>query len=77
MVRGSYRHLGEMFVEMIRMPRLLHTHNVSKYALHHRDDDLQKIHDVVATGRPPITVTGHFGNWEILSYLSGLMGFRA
>ena len=32
--------------------------------------------DCLLSGRPPLIVTGHFGNWEMAGFALGLLGFR-
>ncbi len=76
LVRASYLHLTTMLVEMIRLPRMLHAHNLYDYVQHAGPGDLALIRSWMATGRPPLVVMGHFGNWEILGYAIGLAGFR-
>ena len=76
LVRASYRHLTTMLVEMIRLPRVLHPGKVHDHVQHADPGDLDLIRAWVATGRPRLVLTGHFGNWEILAYVTGLVGFR-
>jgi KDO2-lipid IV(A) lauroyltransferase len=76
LVRASYLHLTTMLVEMIRLPRMLHRHNVGDYVRPEHRDDLQWARAVADSGRPILVLTGHFGNWEVLSYAMGLDGFR-
>jgi KDO2-lipid IV(A) lauroyltransferase len=76
LVRASYLHLTAMLVEMIRLPRVLRHHNVYDYVQHGGPGDLELVRAWVATGRPRLVLTGHFGNWEVLSYVTGLVGFR-
>jgi KDO2-lipid IV(A) lauroyltransferase len=65
-----------MLVEMIRAPRVLHRGNLYDFAEHADPGDLDRVRAWVATGRPRLVLTGHFGNWEILSYATGMAGFR-
>jgi KDO2-lipid IV(A) lauroyltransferase len=37
---------------------------------------LERVLGWVRTGRPLLVLTGHFGNWEVLSYITGLYGLR-
>ena len=76
LVRASYLHLTTMLVEMIRMPRVLRPENVYDYIHHAGPSDLDVVRAWVATGRPRLVVTGHFGNWEVLNYATGMVGFR-
>jgi KDO2-lipid IV(A) lauroyltransferase len=76
LVRASYRHLATLLVEAIRLPRLVRRANLYDFFHHARADDLDVIRAWVATGRPILVLSGHFGNWEILSYVAGMVGFR-
>lgn len=76
LVRASYLHLTTMLIEMIRLPRVIHKHNLYDYVHHTGADDLERIRRLVATGRPRLVAQGHFGNWEVLGYTIGLAGFR-
>jgi KDO2-lipid IV(A) lauroyltransferase len=76
LVRASYVHFCTMLVEMMRLPRLLHRHNVADYIHDARPDDRERILALIRSGRPRLVLLGHFGNWEILSYATGLLGFR-
>jgi KDO2-lipid IV(A) lauroyltransferase len=73
MVRASYLHLTTMVIEMIRLPRVLHPHNVYDYVEH---EDKERLLSWGQTGRPCLILTGHFGNWEVLSYVAGMIGLR-
>jgi KDO2-lipid IV(A) lauroyltransferase len=76
LVRASYLHITTMLVEMIRLPRVLNHHNLHDFINLDQAGDLDVVRSWVATGRPRLVLTGHFGNWEILSYVTGLIGFR-
>ncbi len=76
LVRASYLHLATMVVEMIRLPRVLRHSNLYDFVQHGDAGDLDLVRSWVATGRPRLVLTGHFGNWEILSYVTGMVGFR-
>ncbi|MCX7703808.1 MAG: lysophospholipid acyltransferase family protein [Planctomycetota bacterium] len=63
LLRKLYLHLGMVFVEMVRMTRLLRGNN------HRRFIELvgfERVESLLATGRPVIFVTAHIGNWELL-----------
>ncbi len=76
LVRASFVHLTTMVVEMIRMPRFVRPDNISDYFRHAQPDDLELIRRWVATGRPRLAMMGHFGNWEVLGYATGMAGFK-
>jgi KDO2-lipid IV(A) lauroyltransferase len=75
-VRKVYRHFGLMIIEMMLMPRKYHSPIMDRYVHYPTpSDQLQCIAWHRGT-RPLIPVTGHFGNWEMLSYMLGLTGFK-
>jgi KDO2-lipid IV(A) lauroyltransferase len=76
LVRASYLHLSTMLVEMIRLPRVLHPNNVTDFVRFTDPAVMDLALAWAATGRPRLPLTGHFGNWEILSYVTGMAGFR-
>ena len=76
LARRSYLHLTTMVVEMIRLPRVLHPHNIYDYIRHIGPDNLDQCRRLLALKRPRLVLTGHFGNWEVLSYAAGMAGFR-
>jgi KDO2-lipid IV(A) lauroyltransferase len=65
-----------MMVEMIRVPRVLHRSNVNDYVRHAQPGDLEQLLGWAHGKRPSIVLAGHFGNWEILSYVTGQAGVR-
>jgi Kdo2-lipid IVA lauroyltransferase/acyltransferase len=76
-VFATYRHLALMTIEMIRLPRLLHRSNMESYVRYADPADFDRVIGWVKSGRPLMALTGHFGNWEILSYVIGLFGAKA
>ncbi len=76
LVRASYLHLTMMLMEMIRLPRVVNRGNLYEFVHHADPGDLDVVRAWVATGRPRLVLTGHFGNWEVLSYVTGMVGFR-
>src|SRR5262245_56806449 len=75
-VRATYDHLFTVLVEMIRLPRVLRAHNMGKYFTYARPGDFERVIDWPKRGRPLLVLTGHFGNWEVLSYITGMYGYR-
>jgi KDO2-lipid IV(A) lauroyltransferase len=73
MVRAIYRHFCTMLMEIIHMPRKLHTQN---WKQHVTILNPQPILDVFLSDRPVLVVSGHFGNWELGGYAFSLLGFR-
>lgn len=73
LVRAVYRHFCTMLIEIVHLPRMLHTQNWKRYMTVHNH---AAIINVLLSGRPVLIVTGHFGNWECGGYLFALFGFR-
>lgn len=69
-VRKHYRNHGQMFVEILLLPRL------DRNKIDERVDvpRLQHFLDIVAENRGVVLITGHFGNWELLQTVSGILG---
>ena len=76
LARATYDHLMMMLVEMIRLPRALNARTVERHVAYAHPGDYDRALGWVQSGRPLLVLTGHFGNWEILSYVMGLLGFR-
>lgn len=74
LVRSVYRHFCNLIVEISHLPRKLHTHNWRRYV---DAQDGRLFVDCLLSGRPLLIVTGHFGNWELASYVLGLLGFSS
>jgi KDO2-lipid IV(A) lauroyltransferase len=72
LVRRVYRHFCTMLVEIIHLPRKLHTTN---WRRHFDLSRCPQIIDCMLSGRPVMIVTCHFGNWEMAGYGLGLLGF--
>jgi KDO2-lipid IV(A) lauroyltransferase len=64
-----------MGVEMFLAPRTLTAANHRRY-ISCDDDDLARLQGYWKAAPPMLCVTGHFGNWEVLNYLTGLLGFQ-
>lgn len=71
-VRGVYLHFCTMVMEMLHIPRKLHstTWRDRITLVGH-----EKVLDRLMAGGPLILLTGHFGNWEMAGYLFGVFGF--
>jgi KDO2-lipid IV(A) lauroyltransferase len=76
LVRGCYLHLATMLVEMIRLPRALRPDNLADYIADGNPGDQALLRSWASSRRPRLVLTGHFGNWEVLSYAAGMAGFR-
>lgn len=69
----GWEHLFTLGLEFAFAPRLLNTETWPRYI------DIGHIGPAVSHmlgGRPVISITGHCGNWEVLGYTIGLLGFR-
>src|SRR5207253_144538 len=73
-VRGVYRHFCRLLIEIIHLPRRLHTNNWKQYL---DLTDARPVIEGMLSGRPLMIVTGHFGNWEMAGYVLGLLGFTS
>jgi KDO2-lipid IV(A) lauroyltransferase len=72
LVRAVYRHCCTLLMVMMNLPRKLHPSNWREYI----DMPAAKLLlERALSGRPMLMVTGHFGNWELGSYVLGLIGF--
>jgi KDO2-lipid IV(A) lauroyltransferase len=72
LVRAVYRHFCTLMVEIVHLPRKLHTNN---WRRHLELEGGREIVSCLLSGRPLLIVTGHFGNWELAGYALGLLGF--
>ncbi len=71
-VRGVYLHFCMMLMEILHIPRKLHsaTWRDRITLVGH-----EKVLDRLLRGGPLIMLSGHFGNWEMAGYLFGVFGF--
>lgn len=76
LARRSLEHLFQMVFEIIRLPRVVRHSNVNDYFQYLTPAEFQRAIDFGSLPRPRLLLTGHFGNWESLSYAIGLVGFR-
>ncbi|HEV3261629.1 MAG TPA: lysophospholipid acyltransferase family protein [Gemmataceae bacterium] len=72
LVRSVYLHFCTLVVEIVYLPRRLHTNTWRRY-LELRDG--RQIVTCLLSGRPLLILTMHFGNWEMAGYALGLLGF--
>lgn len=73
LVRGMFRHLLRVVIELLLLPRKLHAETWRKYlVLPQGALTLPPLLD----GRAALVVTAHFGNWEMAGFALGLFGFR-
>jgi KDO2-lipid IV(A) lauroyltransferase len=73
MVRNVYRHFCRVLVEIIHLPRRLHSEN---WREHIELIGGREMVECLLSDRPLLIVTAHFGNWEMAGFALGLLGFR-
>jgi KDO2-lipid IV(A) lauroyltransferase len=71
--RRMWEHLFLMVCEIAHAPRKVHETNWRRYFHIHRKPEMV---GYLLDPRPVVLVSGHFGNFEITSYMAGLLGFR-
>jgi KDO2-lipid IV(A) lauroyltransferase len=71
-IRGMWEHLFLMVCEIAHAPRKIHDTNWRRYFAIHRKRELVRY---LLDTRPTILISGHFGNFEVTSYATGLLGF--
>ena len=72
MARRMWEHLFLMVCEIAHAPRKIHETNWRRYFRVHRKRDAVRY---LLDQRPIVLVSGHFGNFELTSYMVGLLGF--
>lgn len=72
LVRAYGRHLAWLFLEVLRMRRLT-PRRVARLV---DDEGLRVVRALLAEGKGVIVASGHMGNWEVLSYAAGQLGFE-
>ena len=72
--RDCLRHLGMLIVEVVYTPRLLRTTSALGYV---RLKNMSETMHLLLEDRPVIMLSGHYGNWELLSSVLALMGFTS
>jgi KDO2-lipid IV(A) lauroyltransferase len=74
LVRKVYNHFCLMLVEILFLSRLVHNSNWRRF-LHYRSEaEANRMVDLWIAGRPVLMASGHFGNWEISTYVLGVLG---
>ncbi|MHC4809150.1 MAG: lysophospholipid acyltransferase family protein [Planctomycetota bacterium] len=69
----SMRHMFQMFlVDALMMPRLVTPTTWPRYI---ELGEVQRGLEALEPGRPAIVLTAHTGNWELLGYTLGMLGF--
>lgn len=70
LTRDYARHLGYLLIEFLRIGRWTPERARQQFA----PGVLERIEVLRAAGKGVICVTGHIGNWELLSYMAGKVG---
>ena len=73
LARQMWNHLLLMVCEIAHVPRKIHETNWRDYIHIHRNRELT---GYLLDPRPKVVVSGHFGNFEVASYMCGLLGFQ-
>jgi KDO2-lipid IV(A) lauroyltransferase len=76
LVRRVYRHFCTMIMEILFLPRIVHNGNWRACLRYRSDEEARRMVELWISGRPVLMATGHFGNWEVSSYVLGLLGIR-
>lgn len=71
MIRSMWYHLIMMGCEVVLAPRKIHRSNWRRYV---RIRDKQLMTRYLIGYRPLVAVSGHFGNFEMAGYVTGLLG---
>ena len=69
-VRDVYRHFAMMMLETALLPRKFTRGTYGRYVDLSETEPLRK---AIASDRPVLNVTAHYGNWELSSYVYGLV----
>jgi KDO2-lipid IV(A) lauroyltransferase len=70
-IRSCYKQLGAGMIELLRLPVIDRAY-VDRYV---RIEGGHHVEDAVASGKPVILLTGHYGNWELSSIVAALRGY--
>lgn len=72
LARRSFEHFVQLVVEVLYTPRLIHPDSWSSRI---QLGQIGQTLDLLNRGRPLLMITGHLGNWEILSNLLAILGY--
>ncbi|MFO0881626.1 MAG: hypothetical protein U0840_30380 [Gemmataceae bacterium] len=72
LVHDTYQHWAHVVIEMIRMPRTLRPNTYERYYYYPEPDQERRALWLSRNALPSMLVSGHFGNFEALSYILGL-----
>jgi KDO2-lipid IV(A) lauroyltransferase len=68
--RATFRHLGRMASELLRVPRMT-PEELERVLLY---ENFEVIHQALASGKGLVACTAHFGNWDLLQTGVSLRG---
>jgi len=69
-IREHYAHIGQTVIEMMRFPNLSRQFIEDYISIHH----VERFYEAIAEKKGVILLTAHFGNWELLQIISGVLG---
>ncbi len=69
-IRKHYAHIGQTAIEMMRFPKLSRQFIEDYVSIHH----VERFYDAIGENKGVILLTAHFGNWELLQIISGVLG---
>ncbi|GAB4229948.1 MAG: lipid A biosynthesis lauroyl acyltransferase [Deltaproteobacteria bacterium] len=68
-IRSAYRRMGTSAAEFLHIPRM----DEAYLREHFRIEGAEHVRETMeGEGRPAMVMTGHFGNWELLSHVYGM-----
>ena len=76
LVRKVFRHFTLMAMEIVFLPRLLHLFNWPRFLFYRTAEEARTLVELMISDRPVLMATGHLGNWEVSSYVTGLLGME-
>jgi len=69
-IRECYRHMGTSAAEFVHLPKM----DAAYIREHFRIEGAEHVREsLVGRNQPAMAMTGHFGNWELLSHVYGAM----
>ncbi|MCI0378310.1 MAG: lysophospholipid acyltransferase family protein [Gemmataceae bacterium] len=74
LVRKVFQHFGLLLIEILFLPRRVNIQNWRRHLQFRTEEDVRRFLDLALSGRPVLLATGHFGNWELSSFVLGLLG---
>ena len=70
-LRACFKQLGAGMFELLRLPAIDRAY-VERYVT---IEGRRHFNDAVASGKPVVLLTGHYGNWEFSSIVAALIGY--